>query len=77
MAIFEFFDRGRDMDSASIAYVQDDQAWCFNLVCMLTGRIACGLMRLGLPKGTEVTANYRQPGAAHAVATANLGNGRR
>jgi hypothetical protein len=74
MPITDFTDRRWDMDGAANAYVQDDQTWSFDLVGMLSGRIACGLLALGLPKGTKVAANYHQSVAAHAAATAHLRN---
>lgn len=63
MAIIDFSERGWDMDGAANAYVQDDQAWSFDLVGRLSGRSAYALLALGLPKGTKVAANYHQPGA--------------
>lgn len=74
MAFIDFSERRWDKDGVANACVQDDQAWSFDLVGMLSGRIACGLLALGLPKGTNVAANYGQPVAAHAAATAHLRN---
>ncbi|WP_140420536.1 hypothetical protein [Novosphingobium sp. B 225] len=74
MAITDFSDRRWVMEGAANAYVQNRQTWSLDLVGMLSGRIACGLLALGLPKGTKVAANCYQPVAAHAAATAHLRN---
>jgi long-subunit acyl-CoA synthetase (AMP-forming) len=53
MAIIDFFDRGWDMDGASIAYIQDDREFSFDEVGELSCRIANTLLALGLPKETK------------------------
>lgn len=53
MAITDFFDRGRTLNSQGAAFIMDGQRWTFDEAFGISCQVAHALLELGLPKETK------------------------